>query len=674
MAQLNVLPVKVSQNIDTKDDSARLNTGSSKDDFSQHIDLHLMKNKGEGYSKKNANSENTDTKVAITPHEKNNVKTDDDTPAVVAKNEKSTDDTNSASNTQKVAASGKNPDKESSTEKNNEVVDESELLMSFLIKADKALVNDESIDNMNASQLTPEQKAHYEAQLLLKSSDQVADLSTIAKALNGNGGGDSELSSEQEKIAKALVALSEKNHTTPDNKSLPTDKLAKGDVVDTAFLAGKNQEGEDSIEQLLTDKSLGKENTNKLASDGKTLSNELLKNENNKINQQLSTEKLTQTSANDTIDNNKVTATVQQLINNELSVKASDDSVTDNDELNLAELSKQKPVSESKNIETNNDKLISQSTKNLLDPTRVTNNAEVSLETDEQSIEKNAELTMLTQNKPSAEKAEKTLTSTIVNGQDSKTPFTDTINKASAVSNTKENVPTQPETPINTKSAEQIVEESEINTTDENKETNNKSVQNTSTNFSINNSFTEGTSRATQATRDIIDQHVAEVFNPTGSAEVSQSQKTNTQLHHETISIFRKDFADAVKDKVMVIISQKLQQFEITLDPPEFGNMQVRVNMQGEQATVNFIVQNQQAKEVFEQNMHKLKDLLAEQGVDVGDANVEQQSNNDANDGDNSAGDQHNAMTSIFDGEDAIEHSLSAKIINSPTTAVDYYA
>ena len=71
-------------------------------------------------------------------------------------------------------------------------------------------------------------------------------------------------------------------------------------------------------------------------------------------------------------------------------------------------------------------------------------------------------------------------------------------------------------------------------------------------------------------------------------------------------AIFRKDFSEAVKDKVMLVISQKLQQFDISLDPPELGNMQVRVNLQGEQATVNFVVQNQQAKDALEQNMQKL--------------------------------------------------------------------
>ena len=163
-----------------------------------------------------------------------------------------------------------------------------------------------------------------------------------------------------------------------------------------------------------------------------------------------------------------------------------------------------------------------------------------------------------------------------------------------------------------------------------------------------------------------------EILNPGISTEVSQSQKTNAQLHQETISIFRKDFTDAVKDKVMLMISQKLQQFDITLDPPELGNMQVRVNLQNEQAAVSFIVQNQQAKDALEQNMHKLRDMLAEQGVDVGDANVEQQSKENT--------DENNQDSALLQGEntaqanDAVEHDLSGNAINSAVNGIDYYA
>jgi flagellar hook-length control protein FliK len=125
----------------------------------------------------------------------------------------------------------------------------------------------------------------------------------------------------------------------------------------------------------------------------------------------------------------------------------------------------------------------------------------------------------------------------------------------------------------------------------------------------------------------------------------------------------------------MVMINQKLQQFEITLDPPEFGNMQVRVNLQGEQAAVNFIVQNQQAKDALEENMHKLKNMLAEQGVDVGGANVEQQ-NQQQNQDDNNAKDGSNSLKIADQNNDEVDikHVLSAKLFDSSATGIDYYA
>jgi len=174
-----------------------------------------------------------------------------------------------------------------------------------------------------------------------------------------------------------------------------------------------------------------------------------------------------------------------------------------------------------------------------------------------------------------------------------------------------------------------------------------------------------------------LEHQVSEVLNHNVASDSVQIQKNNVQLQQETISIFRKDFADAVKDKVLITINQKLQQFDITLDPPEFGNMQVRVNLQGEQASVNFVVQNQQAKEALEQNMHKLRDMLSEQGVDVGGANVEQQ-DQQQNQNEQSLGQNNDSGSVLTNGaqkdENNVEHILSAKLFDSSATGVDYYA
>ena len=100
--------------------------------------------------------------------------------------------------------------------------------------------------------------------------------------------------------------------------------------------------------------------------------------------------------------------------------------------------------------------------------------------------------------------------------------------------------------------------------------------------------------------------------------------------------------------------------------------MQVRVNLQGEQAAVNFIVQNQQAKDALEENMHKLKNMLAEQGVDVGGANVEQQNQGEHNAKDNT--NNASSFTSKQDDEVDVKQILSAKLFDSSATGIDYYA
>ncbi len=183
--------------------------------------------------------------------------------------------------------------------------------------------------------------------------------------------------------------------------------------------------------------------------------------------------------------------------------------------------------------------------------------------------------------------------------------------------------------------------------------------------------------QAKQSNDAYFEHQVSEVLNHNVASDTVQIQKNNIQLQQETISIFRKDFADAVKDKVMLTINQKLQQFDITLDPPEFGNMQVRVNLQGEQASVNFVVQNQQAKDALEQNMHKLRDMLSEQGVDVGGANVEQQ-DQQQNSNEQSLGQNNDNGSLLANGakkeENNVEHVLSAQLFDSSATGVDYYA
>lgn len=160
---------------------------------------------------------------------------------------------------------------------------------------------------------------------------------------------------------------------------------------------------------------------------------------------------------------------------------------------------------------------------------------------------------------------------------------------------------------------------------------------------------------------------------PSHEALSTQSVKSTQAILQETISINRKDFGVAVKEKVMVAINQKLRQLDIRLDPPELGSMQVKLNLQNEQAAVNFVVQSQQAKEALEQHMGKLKDMLAQSGVDVGDTNIEQRNNQNSEQASTQGGSRQLAEGSDDEMEQAIEQ-VNPNLYKASSTGIDYYA
>lgn len=82
--------------------------------------------------------------------------------------------------------------------------------------------------------------------------------------------------------------------------------------------------------------------------------------------------------------------------------------------------------------------------------------------------------------------------------------------------------------------------------------------------------------------------------------------------------------AQQLKDRVMVQIQQKLQTAEVQLHPEDLGSIQIKLNLQQDQLSVQFVVQQSAAKEALEQQMPKLRDLLEQQGIALSEGQVEQ--------------------------------------------------
>ena len=92
----------------------------------------------------------------------------------------------------------------------------------------------------------------------------------------------------------------------------------------------------------------------------------------------------------------------------------------------------------------------------------------------------------------------------------------------------------------------------------------------------------------------------------------------------QAINIIKSDAAKMLQERVSALLNINNKEAEIRLDPPEMGSMQIRIRSDAEQAQINFVVQNQQAKEALEQSMPRLREMLAQQCIELGESSIQQ--------------------------------------------------
>lgn len=117
-----------------------------------------------------------------------------------------------------------------------------------------------------------------------------------------------------------------------------------------------------------------------------------------------------------------------------------------------------------------------------------------------------------------------------------------------------------------------------------------------------------------------------------GIKEVAQQQIESTRLAQQTtasekgVNIFKPEGQQQLTEKVRWMVNSRNISAEIRLDPPDLGGMNIKVNLSGDSASVSFVVQSQQAREALDQATPRLREMLEEQGIELGQSSVEQES------------------------------------------------
>ena len=156
----------------------------------------------------------------------------------------------------------------------------------------------------------------------------------------------------------------------------------------------------------------------------------------------------------------------------------------------------------------------------------------------------------------------------------------------------------------------------------------------------------------------------------------NQQQQATNNLLQQPLDLQSKQAAVMMGERVMMMISQGKQEVQIRLDPAELGSMFIKVQVQQDQVQLNIQTQVGLSKDILEQNMPRLREQLAQQGIQLGEANVQQQSQQQSQQ-------QRSNEVNIMSGqksnglEMAEEEQTTAWIpskIASTDQGIDYYA
>lgn len=161
---------------------------------------------------------------------------------------------------------------------------------------------------------------------------------------------------------------------------------------------------------------------------------------------------------------------------------------------------------------------------------------------------------------------------------------------------------------------------------------------------------------------------------PRAAEAAAQSGFEAARQAQQAIDILGTGATERLRERVSLMFNSRTQAAEIRLDPPDLGRLNIRLNMNQEQATVSFQVTTPQAREALEQSLPRLRELLAEQGIALADANVsEQQQNSEqafSHQRQHAEAGDSGLSESDFDNEAEIEVESSNAVVNG---RVDYF-
>ncbi len=175
----------------------------------------------------------------------------------------------------------------------------------------------------------------------------------------------------------------------------------------------------------------------------------------------------------------------------------------------------------------------------------------------------------------------------------------------------------------------------------------------------------------------------AQVADSRAPAAEGTLRREPAQLPH--LKLAGQEAPAELHQKVNVMLAEKLQQAEIQLDPLGLGKMKIQIQIGADsQANVHFVVQHGQTREMLEQSMPRLREMLAGQGIQLGQTQVQQQSQQQqqqqqgqptfTGQGQQGQGSGQSSSGNRQDEGNITTSTLSVLVGSENSSAIDFYA
>ncbi len=190
-----------------------------------------------------------------------------------------------------------------------------------------------------------------------------------------------------------------------------------------------------------------------------------------------------------------------------------------------------------------------------------------------------------------------------------------------------------------------------------------------------------GTSAEISAARDSVEQEISGGSNTGGSVGLASDKSLFSEKLQELAEIQKpvhmsrnyEENARQIAEKINIMLARNLKEAEMNLDPTGLGKMKISLQMSEEGVVrINMIVQQGETKDLVYESMNRLREVMQQGGITLGESSVEHQESwaqNSQNGETSRANDQTFGRINGSEHEDSI--NVSVKVSDR---AVDYFA